>query len=217
MGGTALILASVDAPAAEVLPDLLALGTGGRAVWALYGMLPLLLIPAAVGTEALLGPGAPARLRGATAAAGLAALCMLLGLLRWPTLQWSLAAAWSEAASPDVRVVIARLFDGLNLYLGNYIGEFLGELFINGFFLLAADATRGDPRFPRWTAAAGVAAATMGFLAMWRNVTPAVSWIAELENAVLPLWMIVFGVLLVRAAGRERPEEGTPPGGLRRD
>ena len=34
----------LDRPAGEVLPRLLALGATGRAVWALYGLVPLLLI-----------------------------------------------------------------------------------------------------------------------------------------------------------------------------
>ncbi|MBK8002565.1 MAG: hypothetical protein IPK12_01190 [Gemmatimonadetes bacterium] len=66
MGGLALVLAAVlfiavfsylaatfhypdvlDGPADQVLPNLLALGPTGRAVWALYGLIPLLLIPTA--------------------------------------------------------------------------------------------------------------------------------------------------------------------------
>ena len=44
----------LDAPAATALPALLAMGQRGRAVWALYGLLPLLLIPAALGARAML-------------------------------------------------------------------------------------------------------------------------------------------------------------------
>ena len=42
----------LDLPAAEVLPRLLALGPGGRAVWVLYGLIPLLLLPTAMGVYA---------------------------------------------------------------------------------------------------------------------------------------------------------------------
>ncbi len=44
----------LDAPASTALPGLLAMGTTGRAVWALYGVLPLLLIPAAIGAHSAL-------------------------------------------------------------------------------------------------------------------------------------------------------------------
>src|SRR3954453_8447355 len=39
----------LDGQAAEVLPRLRATGATGRAVWALYGFLPLVWIPAGVG------------------------------------------------------------------------------------------------------------------------------------------------------------------------
>lgn len=194
----------LDGTAAEVLPALLALGERGRAVWALYGLLPLLLLPAAAGAQALL------RSRTATLLAALAAIAMTLGLLRWPALHWALAQAWAGAASDAERAVLAALFDGLNLYLGNYLGEFVGELALNLFFLRTALATRGDTRFPRWTAWAGSGAAGLGLLALWRNVTPAVSLAAELENWVLPLWMLAFGALLARAGAASPPAAVTP-------
>ena len=44
----------LDCSAPEVLPALLATGATGRTVWALYGVLPLVFIPAGVGAfEAL--------------------------------------------------------------------------------------------------------------------------------------------------------------------
>ncbi|MBK8006800.1 MAG: DUF4386 family protein [Gemmatimonadetes bacterium] len=221
MGGLALVLAAVlfiavfsylaatfhypdvlDGPADQVLPNLLALGPTGRAVWALYGLIPLLLIPTAAGTELLLAGRAPGRARAATLLAYTAALTMMLGLLRWPTLQWALATAYTTTPDPTSHATLAALFDGFNLYFGNYLGEFVGELALNLFFLLTALATRGDARFPRWTAPAGVVAALLGLIALWRNVTPAVAMVAEVENSVLPVWMMVFGGLLVRAADR---------------
>lgn len=217
VGGGALILAAVlfmavfgylavrfdypdvlDGPAADVLPRLLQLGDGGRAVWALYAMIPLLLIPAGTGAYAALRHRAPAMMHAAALLAVVSALAMLLGLMRWPTTHWALAHGMAAAASDAERAVIATLFDGLNLYLGNYLGEFVGELAMNLFFLLAAMATRGDTRFPRWTATAGAVAALLGLVALWRNVTPLVVRVAEIENYVLPLWMIVFGILLAR-------------------
>lgn len=97
IGGAALLLATVlfsavfvwlqqhfgypevlDQPAAEVLPRLLALGDTGRAVWLVYGLVPLLLLPTALGVRAVgrqaaplaaacRSGGQPAGLRGAVA------------------------------------------------------------------------------------------------------------------------------------------------------
>lgn len=137
----------LDGKAADVLPALLGLGATGRAVWGLYGLLPLLLIPAGLGAYSALREESAGIMRVAAAMAFLSALAMLLGLLRWPSVHWSLANAYVGAGSDAERAAIAALFDGLNSLLGNFIGE--------------------------------------------------------IENSVLPLWMLVLGVLLVRA-GRQR-------------
>jgi hypothetical protein len=49
----------------------------------------------------------------------------------------------------------------------------------------------------------GVVASLAGLIAMFRNVTLAVAPVAEVNNYLLPLWMIVFGVGLMRFRGAE--------------
>ena len=189
----------LDGKAADVLPNLLHLGTTGRAVWGVYGLLPLLLIPAGLGAYSALRAEHPGLMRVAAALALVSAFSMLLGLLRWPSIHWSLANAYVGAGSDAERAAIAATFDGLNSLLGNFIGEFVGELTLNLFFLLTAIASWRARRLPRWSAVAGGGAALLGLVGMWRNVTPLVAMFAEIENSVLPLWMLVLGVLLVRA------------------
>lgn len=187
----------LDVPAAQALPALLAMGASGRAVWALYGLLPLLLIPAAVGAFTALRTSDEGGMRMALPFAVLSAMVMMLGLLRWPSIHWELARAYA-AALPDERAVIAAVFDGLNRYLGNYLGEFVGELCLSAFFVLSGRAMLKSPAFPRWMGWLGVASGVLGWIAMWRNVTDRVAIAAEVDNVVLPLWMIVFGVGLLR-------------------
>lgn len=192
-----------------VLPQLLALGAAGRAVWAVYALLPLLLIPAGVGAAALLRGAAPHTMRAASMASVVAAFSMLLGLARWSTVHWELARAHATA-SPEGRVVIDAVFTGLNAYLGNFIGEFTGELALNAFFVLSALALLRSGR--RRVGVAGLLAGVMGLVAAFRNVTPAVALVAELNNLVLPLWLVGLGVVLVRARGAAAPtqhEHGT--------
>jgi hypothetical protein len=222
-GGWALILAAVlfvmvfgylavafgypdvlDGNAAEVLPNLLALGSTGRAVWVLYGLIPLLLIPAALGVRATFAAQSPTTGRTAVILATISAVAMMIGLMRWPSIHWTLATHYVGAGSDAERHVIGAVFSGLNSYLGQYLGEFIGELMLNSFFLVTAVAMRGDSRFPRWSSVAGFVAAVVGFVAMVRNVTPLVGTVAEVENYVLPLWMIVQGILLIRAGERVR-------------
>ena len=189
----------LDGAAADVLPRLLALGATGRVVWAVYAFIPLLLIPAAVGAYAALRDVAPHAMRAALAFAVIAAVSMLLGLARWPSVHWELARSYATA-SPDARVALDAVFLGLNVYLGNYVGEFLGELALNAFFLLSAYAFLRAGR--KWVGYAGLLVGAIGVIAGFRNVTPVVAPIADVNNYLLPLWLIVFGAVLARRARR---------------
>lgn len=190
----------LDAPASEALPALLAMGGSGRAVWAIYGLLPLLLIPASVGASAALAPASSGGMRLGVLMATTAAISMMLGLLRWPSIQWELALAFGHT-SGESRVVLSAVFDGLNRYLGNYLGEFVGELCLNAFFVLSGRAMLRTDTVPRWMGWLGIASGLLGWIAAWRNVTEVVALAAELNNVVLPLWMAVFGIGLIRLKG----------------
>lgn len=194
--------AVLDGTAAEVLPRLLALGNTGRAVWLIYGLIPLLLVPTARGVNAAVQIAAPRLGTTALWLAFFSAAAMMAGLLRWPTLHWGLAQAWG-AASPTSRQAIASTFDHANLYLGNVVGEFLGELFLNGFFLVAARALAVASPGRRWLVYAGGAASALGWIAMLRNLTPLVASAADANNIVLPLWMTVLGITLLTTRTRD--------------
>lgn len=185
----------LDGTAADVLPKLISLGSTGRAVWVIYAFLPLLLIPAGIGAYSALRGTTPNAARAALTLAVVTAVSMLLGLARWPSVHWELGRAYGMA-SADVRVALDAIFRGLNVYLGNYIGEFLGELALNLFFLLTAYGflASGSKR----SGYAGMAVGVIGLIAAFRNVTAAVGPIAEVNNYILPLWLIAMGVILVR-------------------
>jgi hypothetical protein len=183
----------LDGSAQEVLPALLGTGAAGRAVWTLYGVLPLVFIPAGVGAFEALRHRASGPMRLGMLFAFLAAVSMMLGLMRWPSVHWELARAWSMAAEGD-HVVLTAVFDGLNRYLGNVVGEFVGELSFSAFFVLSGVGLLRHPRASRWFSWWGVATGVLGLIGMWRNVTPAVSVVAAANNYLLPAWMIGLGV-----------------------
>ena len=188
----------LDGSAAQVLPSLLATGSTGRTVWAIYGFLPLIWIPAGVGAFHALRGVREGSMRVAMHFALLSAVAMMLGLLRWPSIHWSLAQAYAAGTEAD-RAAIAATFAGLNSFLGNYVGEFLGEFCFSLFFLMSGLAMLArDARFPRWVGFLGVFTAVAGLIGMFRNVTAIVDPFAALNNYLLPLWMIIFGVTLVR-------------------
>jgi hypothetical protein len=189
--------------ASDVLPALFATGEWGRGVWALYSILPLVFVPAGVATFCALRERAAGITRVGGFFALLAAISMMLGLMRWPSVHWELARAWPMASESD-RVVIAAVFYGLNSYLGNFIGEFLGELSLSMFFLLSGIGVLRDRRAPHWLGWLGIVTGVLGLIGMWRNVTPAmeIGVVAALNNYLLPAWMIGFGVWLVITARR---------------
>jgi hypothetical protein len=193
----------LDGDAADVLPRLFALGGTGRAVWAFYACLPLLLIPAGIGAHAALRHAAPNAMNAALVFAAIAAVSMLLGLARWPSVHWELARTYGTAA-PAARSAIDSVFAGLNVYLGNYIGEFTGELALNAFFVLTGFAALRSAQVGRWFGVAGIAVGVAGWIGAFRNATTVVDPIAEVNNYLLPVWLIVLGVVCIRWKG------GTP-------
>lgn len=191
----------LDGAANDVLPALLATGGSGRAAWAFYSILPLAFVPAGVSAFEALRERAEGPMRAGMLFAVLAAASMMLGLMRWPSMHWALARAWITATESE-RLVLAAMFDGLNSYLGNFIGEFLGELGLSVYFVLSGVGLLRLSRAPRWLGFWGIATGASGLIGMWRNVTTAVSTVAELNNYLLPAWMIGFGVWLVRESRR---------------
>jgi hypothetical protein len=195
----------LDGSAAEVLPSLLATGDTGRFVWALYGFLPLIWIPAGVGAFHALRHVREGSMRIAMLFAVVSAISMMLGLLRWPSIHWILAQAYA-AGTPADQSAISVVFSGLNSFLGNYVGEFLGELSFSVFFLLSALAMLAPGAgFSRWVGFFGVFTAVAGLIGMFRNVSGIVAPVAAVNNYLLPLWMIVFGIALLRYRDRVPP------------
>lgn len=188
----------LDQPAGDVLPSLLALGGAGRTVWILYAILPLTLIGAAVGaSDALRHPDGrnATALRLGVVLQVVAALAMTLGLARWSTAQWVLAEAWptADAAQQQSLTVV---FDALNSYLGNAIGEFVGELALYASF--AAFAVALWRIGGRKMAVLGAVTAAFGLIGMFRNITTAVQPVADVTNLLLPVFLIAFGTAVMR-------------------
>ena len=186
---------SLDGSATEVFPRFRDGGPVMRAVWAVYAFLPLLLVPGAVGAY-LACPASRGRMTLALVAASLGALAMCLGLMRWPTIHWALAETYSQAGA-ETKNSLEAVFNGLNLYLGNYIGEFLGETMLAVFFLFSGFSMLAEARFTKWLGWSGIGFGFLFLVGAFRNVTHTVQAIADINNGLLPLWMIVLGAALI--------------------
>jgi hypothetical protein len=188
----------LDGDAETVLPRLRAGGASMRAVWAIYSLLPLLLIPGAVGATVALAES-PGAMTLALVGACVGAFAMCLGLMRWPSIHWALAESF-ETAGGEARRGIGAVFNGLNLYLGNYIGEFLGEMCLGTFFLLTGFALTAEARFPNWLGVCGIAFGVLFIIGAFRNVTRRVQRVSDANNFLLPVWMIGLGATLIWSA-----------------
>jgi hypothetical protein len=185
----------LDGGPAEVLPRLSAGGSIMRMIWAIYAFLPLFLVPGAVGAYFAF-PSSRGRMTLALVIASIGAFAMCLGLMRWPSIHWVLASSYAESGS-EAQSSLGAVFLGLNLYLGNYIGEFLGETCLASFFLLAGLSVLNEARFPKWSGRCGITFGFLFFVGAFRNVVPAVQSVSDLNNALLPLWMLLFGLSLI--------------------
>lgn len=195
----------LDRDAAEVLPRLLAGGAELRTVWFLYAGLPLAIIVGGVGSGVVLQRGGAGLRALGVAAAVVAGTSMVIGLLRWPTIEWALARHWT-AAPPEARIALSALFDASNLFLGNVVGEFVGEMCTALWFLTLATAFRREGRVV--VGHLGTGAGILVAVAALRNMTGAVDLVANVNNVTLPLWLFTVGILFVRDGRglRSRPK-----------
>ncbi len=185
----------LDGTAGEVLPRLLTGGAAMRLVWAIYAFLPLLFIPAAVGAYYAC-PSSRELMTLALVAASIGALAMCLGLMRWPSVHWALAEAYVESDAQGM-MSLGAVFTGLNIYLGNYIGEFLGEICLAAFFFFTGCSYLQEIKFPKWAGWSGIVFALLFTVGAFRNITSSVEFVSDINNLLLPLWMIVLGGSLI--------------------
>ncbi len=225
VGGVALVLGSLafvavfaylaaafgypdvlDRPATEVLPALAAGGSSLRAVWLIYGAIPLTLLIGGLASMPLLERGGGRMLaRLGVAFAATAALAMMVGLARWPSIQWALAESW-PAASVEQRAVYATIFDGANTYLGSMFGEYLGEIMLGAWFVTIGIAARRLER--AWLGTGSIAMGVIVVVSAQRQLTSLVDVVSEVNNVLLPVWLIVVGVTLTRRL--ETPSASVP-------
>ena len=164
-------------------------------MWFLYVTLPFGIVFAAAESGSVLARGGSGlRQLGVGAGVG-AGIAMALGLVRWPTIEWALARHW-ETAPVASRPALAAIFDASNLYLGNVISEFVGEMATALWFAALGIAFRRDGG--RVLGSFGLAAALLVAVAALRNITGAVRLVSEVNNFTLPLWLVALGVVFVR-------------------
>ena len=198
----------LDRQAEDVLPALAAGGFALRVAWLIYGAIPVTLLVGGIAAMPFLERGGGrtvARFGGAFAV--IAAVSMMVGLLRWPSIHWALAERWGDA-SADQREIHAAIFDSANVYLGNMFGEYIGETALAGWFITMGIALRGI--YCNWLGHGSVAMGIVVAVSAQRQLTHLVDPIADVNNVLLPMWLIVLGVVLWRDLRMPRSSSEMP-------
>lgn len=188
--------ASLDLPAARMLPLLLeefiAVFTG----YSFYLLHALILIPLAAVLPGALGMGPVAGWL--TLSLGvLAGAAKALGIVRWLFLMPALATAW---VAPDVseatRAAISVTFDAFNAYVGG-VGELLGVGLFAGSWtvVLSVVLLRHGAR---WLGLAGLVAAAGLFITLPSVVGVGSPVLLTLSGIVWQFWTAGFAVWLLR-------------------
>lgn len=193
--------ASLGEPAAVVLPLIAQQAGAVAAGYFSYFVSALLLVPIALLVPTALAEETRPLLRVAAFIGATAGVLKLFGIARWLVLMPSLASAYIDpSASAATRDTAAMLYDAFNRYAGG-IGENLGVMLFSGLWtILVGVALMRSARLPRWLGWAGVVAGAtllVGLVELFGIDAGAIYLTGS--GVVWQLWMIAFGVTLLRA------------------
>ena len=193
----------LDEPGSTALPAFAAAETAVRTGFVLMLVSSLLLVPAALGLEQLLGR-ADAGVRTVTVFGIAGALFQLLGWVRWPITVPVLSDAYAAAPDATARQAVAASYDVLNHYAGGAVGEQLGWL-LQGLWAVGVGVLLLRSRLPRALTVTGLVLA-----AVWAVMVPLAGFLGSdgLDTVGQPayalwfVWLLVLGVVLVLSRPR---------------
>lgn len=186
----------LDKSAAEVLVKLKDLGSNGRLVWGMYAFIPLLLLPVAAAVRNIVNHSSFI-LTLAMLSLTLSALVMHLGLLRWPSIMWSLAQSHEELLVISEQSKL--IFDISNIYLGNFLGELSGEVLMSVFFVLFGISCLQYRLCAKWVALYLITSAVFTFVGALRIFSENARLISDFNNLAMfiPISFVVVGVVII--------------------
>lgn len=199
--------ASLDEPAAAMLPLVLEQSGAVALGYSAYFASALLLAPIALLVYQFAQGGGRAALLVATGFGVLASFAKLLGIARWLVLMPSLASAYADPqTSAASREAIVVVYDAFNAYAGG-VGETLGVALLSGLWtaLVSLAALRGAAPLPRWLGWSGLLAAALLVVAVAGAYGVDLGPILFVQGIVWQFWMLALAIVLLRA----RPPQTT--------
>lgn len=195
--------ASLDKPAAEVLPLIREQRAAVALGYTSYFISALLLIPIALLLRPILrsagGQQADGLLGVAAGFGAIAGFAKLLGIGRWLFMMPALADSYA-AAGPGARETLELIYAAFNNYAGG-VGENLGVALFGGLWTAGvAVAILRSGALPRWLGYGGAAAALAVLSPLAEVYGVGVGPMLIVSGVIWQLWMIALGgTLLVRA------------------
>jgi hypothetical protein len=189
----------LDAPGGEALPAFAAAESGIRTAFYLLLISSLLLIPAAIHLEHVVGGTTRPAARTVTTFGVLGGFAQILGWVRWPVTVPHLSDAYAGAGGTSAEA-IASSYDVLNRYAGGALGEHLGWLFQGLWAVGLAVLLLRVAGVPRWFAGLGLLLAALWLPLVLASGLVAVEWLAPVGtsiSAVWYVWLLALGVLVI--------------------
>jgi hypothetical protein len=190
----------LEAAGGEALPRFADDETAVRSAFYLMLISSMLLIPAAVYLEQLLGgPRRPA-VRAVTVFGVLGAFSQMLGWVRWPVTVPHLSDAYATATDAASRESVAASYDVLNRYAGGALGEHLGWLLQGLWAIGIAVLLLRVTGVPRWFSALGLALAVVWWPLLVSSGLLEADWLAAVGSTIQAIWfvwLLALGIILL--------------------
>jgi hypothetical protein len=189
----------LDAPGGTAIPAFLAAESAIRTAFYFMLVSSLLLIPAAIYLEQVVGGPASPAVRTVTAFGVLGGFAQILGWVRWPVTMPHLAEAYA-AADETTRTAVAASYDVLNRYAGGALGEHLGWLFQGLWAVGLAILLLRVAGVPRWFSYLGLALSITWWPTTWGSGLVNLEWLAPVGTTVSVvwfLWLLALGVMVM--------------------
>ena len=186
---------SVDA----VLQQLISGGESDRYLWTVLTVVPMLLIFSAFGLCEVLKKKSFVLAEGVLFFGLVASFSLMIGLFKWTGVFWGLGEMYSEVSVED-QLGLAAVYHHIDLYLGTFIGRYLGAFSLYMFVLFTSLAIFRDKRLQNWMAWLGLVAVLFGAMGFLKDVSETSRAFYEVGQVLMftPLWMILIGIALVR-------------------
>lgn len=164
----------------------------------IYALLPLLIIPGAVGAYYLFSEKHGAHMRVGMYFATMGAFALTISLLMIPSLNWHLTA-YIPTLPEELQATMIIFLKSIHSYFGLFIGDLLGLGCIFVWFLIASSVIFYDNSLPR---AVGVVQLIIAIIAMVVLGLRDAGLMPDLYNNVqvaglMALWFFIYGIAMI--------------------